>query len=88
MKKPPPEIKPLSAARRLRTVIEAAEADGVVRDDMTLRLTFGDVSQLKRDGGLALEDISFRGGVMRYLGVKIEQGGVAESVLEHRPSQP
>ena len=88
MKSPATEPKPLSAAKRLRIAIEAAEADGAVRDDMTLRLTFGDVSQLKRDGSLALEDISFVGGVMRYLGVRIEQGGVAESVLKRPASQP
>ena len=55
---------------------------------MLLRLTFGDVSQLKRDTSLAVEDISFAGGVMRFLGVRIEQGGVVESVLERRESPP
>ena len=85
MKGPSPATKPLSAAGRLRVVIEAAEADGARREDMTLRLTLRDVDQLKRDRSLALEDISFAGGVMRYLGVKIEQGGVAESVLD-RPA--
>ncbi|HEV2363616.1 MAG TPA: hypothetical protein VGS12_05380 [Caulobacteraceae bacterium] len=53
---------------------------------MTLRLTFADDNQLKRDGSLALEDISFKGGIMRYLGVRIERGGVRESVLEHPAS--
>jgi hypothetical protein len=66
-------------------VIETADAEGVRREDMILRLTFGDVARLKRDASLALEDISFTGGVMRFLGVRIEQGGVAESVLE-RPT--
>ena len=55
---------------------------------MLLRLTFGDVSQLKRDASLALEDVSFAGGVMRFLGVQIEQGGVVESVLERGGSPP
>ena len=55
---------------------------------MLLRLTFGDVSQLKRDASLALEDVSFAGGVMRFLSVRIEQGGVAESVLERGGSAP
>ena len=49
---------------------------------MVLRLTLSDVAHLKRDASLALEDISFRDGVMRFLGVQIEPGGVAESVLE------
>jgi hypothetical protein len=65
-----------------RGQIVAAEADGVHRDDMTLRLTLSDVTALKRDPALPVADISFTGGVMRYLGVKVEQGGVAESVLD------
>ena len=69
-------------ARVFRTQIEAAEADGVDRDDMTLRLTLSDVTALKRDRELPVADISFAGGVMRFLGVKVEQGGVDESVLD------
>jgi hypothetical protein len=65
-----------------RSLIEAAEAEGVRKEDMTLRLTLNDVIALKRDRELPVADISFIGGVMRYLGVKIEQGGVAESVLD------
>jgi hypothetical protein len=65
-----------------RTLIEAAEAEGVRRTDMTLRLTLNDVTALKRDRDLPVADISFAGGVMRYLGVKVEQGGVTESTLD------
>ncbi len=65
-----------------RSQIAAAEAEGVHRDDMTLRLTLSDVTALKRDRDLPVADISFTGGVMRYLGVKVEQGGVPESVLD------
>lgn len=68
-------------ADRFRDDIEKAEAQGVARDDMTLHLTLSDVSQLKRDPNLAVADVSFAGGTMQYLGVKIEQGGVAVSVL-------
>ena len=80
--------RPATIARRgppgpvFRKEIEAAEADGVHRNDMTLRLTLSDVTALKRDRDLPVADISFTGGVMRYLGVKIEQGGVPESVLD------
>lgn len=69
------------AAVHFRTEIEKAEAEGVAREDMTLRLTLNDVNQLRRDNNLPVADISYAGGVMRYLGVKIEQGGVAESML-------
>lgn len=71
-----------SAAALFRAQIEAAEAEGVTRDAMTLKLTLGDVHKLKRDPGIALTDISFTGGVMRFLGVKIEQGGVPASALD------
>jgi len=68
-------------AVRFRREIEHAEAGGAARADMTLRLTLGDVSKLQRDRNLPVTDISFAGGMMRYLGVAIEQGGVAESSL-------
>jgi hypothetical protein len=71
-----------SAANHFRAEIEKAEADGVARADMMLRLTFRDMHQLKRDPDIAIADISFAEGVMRFLGVKVEQGGVAESALD------
>ncbi len=70
-----------SPADRLRGQIEKAEADGQDRLEMTLRLTHADVSHLKRDPDLALADISFSEGVMRYLGVRVEEGGVSTSEL-------
>lgn len=76
----PPRRKP--PGPRFRTEIEAAAAEGVALEAMTLRLTLSDVSALKRDRDLPVTDISFAGGVMRYLGVKVEQGGVTESVLD------
>ncbi len=72
-----------SAALHFRAEIEKAEAIGTPREDMSLHLTLGDVSQLKRDRSVPLTDISFAGGTMRYLGVKIVQGGVPVSVLRH-----
>jgi hypothetical protein len=71
-----------SPAARFRKEIEAADPDGLAREDMTLRLTLGDVSHLKRDPSLAVTDISFTDGVMRFLGVKIEQGGITASTLD------
>lgn len=82
MKRPPPARLRASAAKHFRGEIEKAEADGVDRGDMILRLTFGDISQLKRDHEIALDDISFADGTMRYLGVKVEPGGTAVSVLD------
>jgi hypothetical protein len=75
---PPPRA---AASIHFRREIEKAEAAGVPRDEMSLQLTLSDVSQIRRDRSLAVEDISFAGGVMRFLGVKIQEGGVAVSVL-------
>jgi len=78
---------PRSASLRFRAEIEKAEAAGVRREDMSLHLTLGDVNQLKRDRSLPVTDISFADGTMRYLGVKIVQGGVSASVL-HQAGDP
>jgi hypothetical protein len=65
-----------------RTAIEAAVADGVAPEDMKLWLTLTDMSQLKRDPNLAISDISYAGGVMRFLNVAVTTGGVSESRLD------
>lgn len=70
-----------SVAERFRGQIERAAAEGVCMDDLALHLTLGDVEQLKRDRAVPVADISFIGGVMRYLGVPVVKGGVAASVL-------
>lgn len=72
-------------AEIFRREIEKAEAAGVAREDMTLRLTLNDADRLRRDRSLAVADISFADGVMRFIGVRVEQGGVAASVLEREP---
>ena len=72
-----------TVAVHFRSEIDKVEAAGVARDDMTRHLTSNDVSQLRRDRSLPVADISFTGGVMRYLGVKVEQGGVPESTLNY-----
>jgi hypothetical protein len=70
------------AAEEARNAIERAEADGVRREDMVLRMTLSDVAELKRDPKVATADISFVGGGMTYLGVKVEQGGVIRTALD------
>jgi hypothetical protein len=64
-----------------RDAIERAEADGVARKAMTLRLTRGDANLLKRDPNVAVADISFAEEGMRFLGVIVQQEGVAVSEL-------
>lgn len=81
MKPASPSPRRAAPAAHFRAEIERAEAEGAVRDDMVLRLTLTDASQLKRDQSIPLEAISFTDGTMRYLGVKVMQGDVAVSAL-------
>lgn len=71
-----------SPATVFRQQIEAALAEGHVCEDLTLRLTLNDSTALRRDRDLPVADLSYAGGVMRFLGVKVEQGGVAASTLD------
>jgi hypothetical protein len=65
-----------------REAIAKAQEDGVGKPDMTLRLTLRDETSLRRDREVALDEISFAGGVMHFLDVKVVAGGVTESALE------
>ncbi|MBJ7413406.1 MAG: hypothetical protein JHD15_24050 [Phenylobacterium sp.] len=67
---------------RFRAMIQSAVADGVAAEDMVLRLTLRDVSLLTRDPATPVTDISYANGVMRFLGVRVEKGGVPESILD------
>lgn len=77
---PRPNVR--NTAEIFRAAIDKGLEEGFGRDDMLLRLTFGDTSELKRDPNLALEDIRFTGGVMRFLGVKVASGGITVSRLD------
>lgn len=72
----------VSPAIRFRAQIESAIAEGVAPEDMTLRLTLSDVNKIRRDRAIPVEAVSFAGGVMRYLGVKVEPGGIETSALD------
>lgn len=79
---PPPPPKKGSPDKRFRAQIEAALTDGVSPKDMVLRLTLGDANALTRDPATPVSDISFTGGVMRFLGVRVEKGGIEASTLD------
>jgi hypothetical protein len=81
--RPPPKGSPDG---RFRTQIETALLGGAAPNDLILRLTLRDATLLVRDPATPVADISFAGGVMRFLGVLVEKGGVSESVLDHRTS--
>ena len=80
---PKPTRRRGTAAEEARLAIEQADADGVAREDMTLRMTLRDASELKRDPKVAMADISYGPDGMRYLGVAVDQGGgVTQSILD------
>ncbi len=67
---------------KLRALIAAAASDGVGPKAMLLRLTLGDAAELKRDRSVATHEISFVNGEMRFLGVKVIEGGISVSSLD------
>ncbi len=71
-----------STDTRFRREIETALANGSARDDLVLRLTLRDANLLTRDPLTPVADIQFADGVMRFLGVRVERGGVTVSALE------
>jgi hypothetical protein len=71
-----------SAAEEMRLLIDKADQEGVDRKLMVLRMTLRDVSELKRDPKVASEDIAYKDGQMRYLGIPVAQGGVTQSTLD------
>lgn len=73
---------PKSRPDSFRRAIEKAEAEGVGRADMVLRLTLSDTAALKRDRGIPVEDICFIDGVMSFMGVTVTTGGVSVSALQ------
>ena len=79
---PKPARRRGSAAEEARLLIDQAEADGVARAAMTLRMTLRDVSELKRDPKVPMADISYGPDGMKYLGVAVDQGGVTTSTLD------
>jgi len=84
LKQPPISAARPSVALRFKAEIERAASQGVDRDDLTLHLTLRDIDQLKRDRTLPIADISFAGGTMKYLGVKVLKGDALLSVLQQR----
>lgn len=68
-------------ARRFGREIGQALAGGADAGGLVLHLTLLDASKVKRDPELPLDHISFSPEGMRFLGVRVVQGGVRTSVL-------
>lgn len=72
----------ITPANRFRGEIREAVANGVGLGGLLLRLTYTDESRLVRDRETLPGEIRFDDGVMSFLGVKVQRGGVEASVLE------
>ncbi len=68
-------------ARRFSREIADAVAAGTNVEELVLHLTLMDASKVKRDPGVPLEHVSFSPEGMRFLGVRVVQGGVLSSTL-------
>jgi hypothetical protein len=85
VKKIPTTPSPLNGAERvqqLRDWVSAAEGDGADKSALVLRLTHRDVATLKRHPSVHSDEIAFAPDGMRFLGVQVAEGGVADSALE------
>ncbi|HKT53856.1 MAG TPA: hypothetical protein VJP88_05360 [Caulobacteraceae bacterium] len=71
----------ITAMARLRKEIETALSGGAEPADLVLKLTHSDASRLLRDPETPVSDVRFDAGVMRFLGVQVQKGGVETSAL-------
>jgi hypothetical protein len=82
---PPKNYNDASRVKEVRDWIAAAQRDGVAEADMILRLTSRDAAALKRSPAVATNEIAFAAGEMRFLGVKVQEAGVKDSLLDRTP---
>lgn len=72
---------PPNPGLRFRSEIGKAKLAGIEPSALLLRLTRGDMSRLRRDNSLGVDDISFLNGQMRFLDVLVSEGEVEASSL-------
>lgn len=75
-------------ARRFGREIKHAVASGADADTLVLHLTLMDASKVKRDSEISRESVSFSPDGMRFLGVRVVQGGVRTSTLRTDGASP
>lgn len=85
--RPPPHTD-AERIQLLRDWIGAAGHDGAASADFVLRLTLRDGSALKRHPSVRPHEITFASGVMHFLGVRVVEGGVADSMLDTGAAPP
>lgn len=69
---------PQTPAEQHGAAIRAALAGGADASALRLHLTRRDEDKLRRDPRVAMEDIRYADGEMRFLGVKVVSGEVSE----------
>jgi hypothetical protein len=84
---PPPRAKGVtSPAARFRKEIEAALAGGAEPAHLLLQLTLSDASRLLRDPEIPVSDIRFDAGEMCFMGVQVQKGAAASSLVVGPPA--
>jgi hypothetical protein len=68
--------------QRMRDWVIDAERQGAQKSDLLLRLTHRDVATIKRHPSVRSNEVAFEPEGMRFLGVRVAEGGVAVSLLE------
>lgn len=79
---PPPRTSK-AGVEALRSAIVKAVDEGAQTDALVLRLSRRDESNLRRDPSVGEDEISFADGVMRFLGVRVENAPDGLSLLAH-----
>lgn len=73
---------PAAGVEGLRKVIATAQADGVANRHLTLHLSRRDLAILKRSPDVAVHEIRFADGEMKFLDIKVAADPVDLSCLE------
>lgn len=81
-KKQPPSLPASPTISDLRAAIAQAQSDGIRVKDLVLHLTHRDESRIKRSRDVAMDEVSFNDGEMRFLGVRVVTGSVTVSILD------
>ncbi|MES2036098.1 MAG: hypothetical protein V4466_18170 [Pseudomonadota bacterium] len=81
-KKQPPSLPASPTIAQLRDAIAQAQGEGIRAKDMVLHLTLRDESRIKRSRDVAMDEVSFNDGEMRFLGIRVITGDVTVSALD------
>lgn len=69
----------------MRKAIASALEDGLLADDLLLRVNHRDLALIKRSPAVAIHEVNFKDGEMRFLGVPVAAEAVLQSYLDRTP---